>query len=266
MNVEFILFFEYTRYSMKVIITTSLRMDDNLVAKAKQLAEELGIEYLKRNKQSVSSLLKEAEKVLVLYQNKIVLEQRNGQIFFFHPDTAMLRIKAGHDPLLDLIGASKKTILDCTMGLASDSIVLASAGHQVIALESSRLIHFIVSRGLQDFNSSNVLVDCAMRSIQTRWIDSLTYLKEQIDKSVDVIYFDPMFSEEIKESNNLAGLVEMADGSRLSEELLLEAKRVAREKILVKAHFRDSVFEEFGFKRHVRPNQKFHYGEIHLKE
>jgi hypothetical protein len=26
------------------------------------------------------------------------------------------------------------------------------------------------------------------------------------------------------------------------------------------------VFEEFGFKRHVRPNQKFHYGEIRLKE
>ena len=134
------------------------------------------------------------------------------------------------------------------------------------SLESSRLIHFIVSRGLQDFNSSNVLVDCAMRSIQTKWIDSLTYLKEQIDKSVDVIYFDPMFSEEIKESNNLSGLVQMADGSRLSKELLLEAKRVAREKILVKAHFRDSVFEEFGFKRHVRPNQKFHYGEIRLKE
>ena len=158
MNVEFILFFDYTRYSMKVIITTSLRMDDNLVAKAKQLAEDLGIEYLKRNKRSVSSLLKEVEKVLVLYQNKLVLEQRNGQTFFFHPDTAMLRIKAGHDPLLDLIGPSKKTILDCTMGLASDSIVLASAGHQVTSLESSRLIHFIVSRGLQDFNSSNVLV------------------------------------------------------------------------------------------------------------
>lgn len=266
MNVEFILFFEYTRYSMKVIITTSLRMDDNLVSKAKQLAEDLGIEYLKRNKRSVSSLLKEVEKVLVLYQNKLVLEQRNGQTFFFHPDTAMLRIKAGHDPLLDLIGPSKKTILDCTMGLASDSIVLASAGHQVTSLESSRLIHFIVSRGLQDFNSSNVLVDCAMRSIQTKWIDSLTYLKEQIDNSVDVIYFDPMFSEEIKESNNLSGLVQMADGSRLSKELLLEAKRVARKKILVKAHFRDSVFEEFGFKRHVRPNQKFHYGEIRLKE
>ena len=109
-------------------------------------------------------------------------------------------------------------------------------------------------------------MDDARRAIQTKWIDSLTYLKEQIDNSVDVIYFDPMFSAEIKESNNLSGLVQMADGSRLSKELLLEAKRVARKKILVKAHFRDSVFEEFGFKRHVRPNQKFHYGEIRLKE
>ncbi len=41
------------------------------------------------------------------------------------------------------------------MGLGSDSIVLASAGHRVTALESSKLVHFIVSRGLQDFDSGS---------------------------------------------------------------------------------------------------------------
>jgi hypothetical protein len=45
---------------------------------------------------------------------------------------------------------------------------------------------------------------------------------------------------------------------------LREAKRVARKKIIIKAHFRDKVFEIYGFKQFVRPNQKFHYGVIEI--
>ncbi|HEL1619573.1 class I SAM-dependent methyltransferase [Streptococcus suis] len=249
-----------------MIVTTSLGMDEGLVYRARRIANELGIEYKERKKQSVGKMLGTYEAVLVLYKDKLILEQRGGQVLFFHPDTAMLRIKSGRDPLLELLGKEKQSIIDCTMGLGSDSIVLASASHRVTALESSKLVHFIVSRGLQDFDSGLQEVNRAMKSIQTIWTDSLTYLKEQIDKSVDVIYFDPMFSEEIKESQNLSGLAGLADRSRLTEEIVSEAKRVARKKLIIKAHFRDQVFEEFGFIRHVRPNQKFHYGEIILEE
>lgn len=241
-------------------------MDSQLVSLAESIAKELPAIYLPRNKQALSRFFTDVARVLVVYKDRLVLEQVGGQSLFFHPDTAMLRIKAGRDPLLELIGDKPKTILDCTMGLASDSIVLASAGHQVTALESSQLIHFMVSRGLKEFDSGNEAVNQAMRSIEAIWTDSLPYLKNQADKSVDVIYFDPMFSKEIKESDNLDGLKPFANYSALSEEILVEAKRVARRKIIIKAHFRDSVFEEFGFKRHVRPSQKFHYGEIRLKE
>ncbi|HFI0041990.1 TPA: class I SAM-dependent methyltransferase [Streptococcus suis] len=253
---------------MKVIVTTSLGMDEHLVQKAKNLAEELGIAYCDRRKRSVQSILvqTEADAVLVVYQDQLVLEEKTGQRFFFHPDTAMLRIKSGRDPLLELVGEGRQTLLDCTMGLASDSIVLASAGHQVTALESSRLIHFIVSKGLKEFDSGKSEVNQAMKSIQTIWTDSLTYLKDQADQSVDVIYLDPMFSHDITESDNLDGLKPFADYTTLSEEFLSECKRVARKKIIIKAHFRDKVFEEFSFIRHVRPNQKFHYGEIILEE
>ncbi|HEM2823058.1 class I SAM-dependent methyltransferase [Streptococcus suis] len=251
---------------MKIIVTTSLRMNQSLVLRAQKIATLLSLDYQERKKRSVQSFLTEADAVLVVYQSQLVLEEKTGQVLFFHPDTAMLRIKSGRDPLLELLGKEKQSIIDCTMGLGSDSIVLASAGHRVTALESSKLVHFIVSRGLQDFDSGLQEVNRAMKSIQTIWIDSLTYLKGQIDKSVDVVYFDPMFSEEIKESQNLSGLSTLADRSRLTEEVVSEAKRVARKKLIIKAHFRDQVFEEFGFKRHVRPNQKFHYGEIILEE
>ncbi|HEM2825435.1 TPA: class I SAM-dependent methyltransferase [Streptococcus suis] len=249
-----------------MIVTTSLGMDEGLVYRARLIASELGIEYKERKKQSVGKMLGTYEAVLVLYKDKLILEQRGGQVLFFHPDTAMLRIKSGRDPLLELLGKEKQSIIDCTMGLGSDSIVLASADHRVTALESSKLVHFIVSRGLQDFDSGLQEVNRAMKSIQAIWTDSLTYLKGQKDKSVDVIYFDPMFSEEIKESQNLSGLSILADRSRLTEEIVSEAKRVARKKLIIKAYFRDQVFEEFGFKRHIRPNQKFHYGEIILEE
>ncbi|HFI0620953.1 TPA: class I SAM-dependent methyltransferase [Streptococcus suis] len=250
---------------MKVIVTTSLGMDEHLVQKAKNLAEELGLAYCDRRKQAVKVFLKQADAVLVVYQGQLVLEEKNGQRFFFHPDTAILRIKSGRDPLLELLGPDKQTVLDCTMGLASDSIVLASAGHQVTALESSQLIHFMVSRGLKEFDSGNEAVNQAMRSIQPIWTDSLTYLLTQADQSVDVIYVDPMFSQEIKESDNLDGLKPFANYTALYEEFLKECRRVAGRKIIIKAHFRDEVFEKFGFERHVRPNQKFHYGEIILE-
>lgn len=248
---------------MKYIVTTSLRMNEELVAEARQLAEELAIPYQDRQKRSVARLLAEAEAVLVVYRERLVLEQE-GRSLFFHPDTAMLRIKAGRDPLLDLIGKEPQQILDCTMGLATDSIVMACAGHQVLALESSQLIYKLVSRGLQEFDSGHTELNRAMQSIATRWTDSLSFLQEQSDHSFDIIYFDPMFSETIKESANLAGLIDLADYSRLTEELLQEAKRVARKKVILKAHFRDDSFERLGFIRHVRPNQKFHYGEIVL--
>ena len=54
--------------------------------------------------------------------------------------------------------------------------------------------------------------------------------------------------------------VPLANQSRLSPELMAEATRVASKAIIIKGHFRDSVFEDFGFQRQIRPNQKFHYG------
>lgn len=50
-----------------------------------------------------------------------------------------------------------------------------------------------------------------------------------------------MFSETIKESENLNAIKPLANGSRLTREWLDEAKRVGRERIIIKAHFRDSV-------------------------
>ena len=249
-----------------MIITTSSRVTETLENEALELAEDLHLDYVVRNKRSLAKLQEEYGDVLLVTKEGLVLEYANGQSFAFHPDTAMLRIKAPRDPLIELVGPEKRSVLDTTMGLASDSIVLSFAGHEVMALESQPLIHTIVARGLQTFDAGNSAVNQAMRRIQTRCTDSLTFLKSQPDQSVDIIYCDPMFSEVITESENLSGLKPLANYQAFSEDFLAECKRVAREKIILKAHFRDPVFEDFGFTRHIRPYQKFHFGEIVLGE
>ena len=249
-----------------MIITTSSRITEELEEEAVKLSAALHLDYVVRNKRSLAKLQEEYGDVLLVTKEGLVLEYANGQSFAFHPDTAMLRIKAPRDPLMDLVGTEKRSILDTTMGLASDSLVLSFVGHEVTALESQPLIHAIVARGLQTFDTGNPAVNQAMRRIGTRCIDSLTYLKSQPDQSVDIIYCDPMFSEVITESENLSGLKPLANYQAFSEDFLSECKRVAREKIILKAHFRDPVFEDFGFTRHIRPYQKFHFGEIVLGE
>lgn len=249
-----------------MIITTSSRETRELAEEAGKIAELLQIDCIQRNKKSLASLQALYQDVLILSQEGLVLHLENGEKLSFHPDTAILRMKAPRDPLLELIGQEPLTILDTTMGLASDSIVMASQGHQLMALEKSPVIHLIVSRGLATYQTSFTALEKAMRSIKTCCADSLTYLKAQLDQSVDIIYCDPMFSENIAESHNLAGLEQLADYSTLTPAFLAEAKRVARKKIILKAHFRDDSFERFGFQRLVRPNQKFHYGVIELEE
>ena len=249
-----------------MIISTSSRLTDDLEKEALELAAELNLPYVVRNKRSLTKLQEGYGHVLLVTQEGLVLEYENGQSFSFHPDTAMLRMKAPRDPLIELVGPEKCKVLDTTMGLASDAIVLSYAGHQVTALESQPLIHAIVARGLRGFETGNPAINQAMRAIKTICTDSLDYLQAQPDQAYDLIYCDPMFSEVITESDNLAGLKPLANYQAFSEDFLKECRRVARKKIILKGHFRDPVFENFGFTRHIRPYQKFHFGTIELEK
>ncbi len=251
---------------MTIVITTSLGQNPRLIEEALLLSQKTGYPFIERRKQSVKSFLKDYDGVILIYNTKMVLVNQDGSELTFHPDTAMLRLKSSHDALLSLLGTESLEILDTTMGLASDSLVMASAGHKVKALESQPLIHLIVSHGLATYTSGNAALDAAMRSIQTDCCYSLDYLKKQPDQSLDIIYCDPMFTETITESENLSGLKPLANYGPITDEFVSEAKRVAKKKIIIKAHFRDSVFERFGFERQVRSNQKFHYGLINLEE
>lgn len=248
-----------------IIVTTSVKTNLELNGKAQQLADDLRLKYIIRNKETIKQLLSSVDGVLVVYKNKLSYFENDSELFF-HLDTTALKIKnSDNEPLVEIIEEKEQSILDCTMGLAGDSILLSYYGHKVISLEKNNIIHLITTNGLKNYISPNKEINKAMRKIKTHNIDCLDYLKQCPNDNYDIIYFDPMFSHNITESNNLEGILPLANTTFPYEEFVKEAKRVARKKIIVKAHFKDTVFEKYNFTRITRKNTKFHYGFINIK-
>lgn len=246
-----------------IIVTTSVKTTDELIDLAKKHAANLELGFYYRNKKTIKELLKHFDGVLVIYKNKISYFENDHELFF-HLDTTALKLKNNdNEPLTELI-PYPSTVLDCTMGLASDSILLSYYGNKVTALEKNKIIHYIVNNGLKNYSANNNKILSAMRSITTYNIDCIKFLKKCEDNSFDFIYFDPMFSHNIKESTNLSGIEALADFNFPTELFLEEARRVAKNKIIVKAHFKDNIFEKYNFKRLIRKNTKFHYGFIDI--
>ena len=99
-----------------------------------------------------------------------------------------------------------------------------------------------------------------MRRIELKSSLALDFLKTLPDNSYDCVYFDPMFEENISESHGIKGLAGLAVYEPLSEETIHHAYRVARERVVLKDHYRSSRFEQFGFDVQIRKTAKFHFG------
>lgn len=243
----------------KIIVTTNVKNNIFLVEKAKEIAIILDGIYIKRERKTIKELIATYYQVIVVYSDKIEYFDTDTKIYF-HPDTAIVRIKSKNDNLVNIIKESSQSILDLTLGMGRDSIVLSYFGHTVTAIESNKLLSFLVATGLKNYNANDEKLSLAMRSIRVINDDNLNYLKNCNDNSYDIIYLDPMFEYKIKDSNNLKNIEKFTNKSTLTKELFLEMKRVARKKIIIKAHNKDKVFDKFGFYVEKRAGSKFSYG------
>lgn len=251
-----------------MIITTNVnkKQTENLLEdKAKEIAAYFQCRYIERKRLTIKELIDKYKEIIIVYKNKTVYINEKNEELYFHLDTAMLRIKNKTEPLVELIGEGSKKVLDATMGLARDSIVLSYFGYKVTALEENKIIHYIISDGLKNFSSGNSDVDLAMRRVDTFNIISIDFLKNSNDNAYDVIYLDPMFIYKIKDSNNISIFDSLASQKTLDDKLLNEMKRVAKERIIIKAHKADKIFEEYGFSKIERPGTKFFYGYIDVE-
>lgn len=255
-----------------MFVTTAGRTNQQMIEKAMEIADRLAVPYVMRRKKSVHTLQNEnnSECIVVGKERLELFPLGNEQPFFFHPNSAMFRIKrlanGEHDPFADAAQLTKgMTFLDCTLGLASDSIVasyLVGDEGRVTGTEGQKYLAFMVREGLKTWDSEVSYINRAMAGIQVIHSHADAYLKALPDNSVDCVYFDPMFDETILESDGIKALGHLALYDDLNEETIKEALRVTKKRVLLKDHYKSKRFEQYGFNVFHRKTAKFHFGTL----
>ncbi|HEU4963962.1 MAG TPA: class I SAM-dependent methyltransferase [Bacilli bacterium] len=263
-----------TKKNPVLIVTTGHKERYEHVKLAHEYAAELGAAYIQRKDRSLEMLRHDTGADIVLVCTDKAKLSIGDADFFFHPSMANTRIKrlrkGENDIVIDRTGARPgDTVLDCTLGLGSDSIVFAHVvgdSGRVIGTEASPIIATLVRRGLQELVSDIKEVTAAMRRVEVVCADHLTYLRSLPDKSVDIVYFDPMFRKTVEDSVPIEPLRILGDDSPLTEEAIQEAKRVCRRRIVLKERWYSQEFARLGFQLPAkRASGSVHYGWIDVE-
>ncbi|MGE6629688.1 class I SAM-dependent methyltransferase [Bacillus sp. NPDC077027] len=259
-----------------MLITTSFRPNEHTLETAKKLASSLNGEYIARRKQSVRTLAKTRGEVLVVGKERFEWYQENGEKFFFHPSSAMFRVKRllreEKDPLIEAADLKAgDSFLDCTLGLAADAITASVAvgpKGQVMGIEKNVMTALLVHEGLRTWETGLFEADEAMKRICVKCGDSLDVLMTLPDNAFDVVYFDPMFEETIETSASMAPLRQVAEHHFLKEASIKEAIRVAKKRVVLKDHWKSTRFssDTYQFQVIKRKTALFHYGYIQVSE
>ena len=264
-----------------MIITTSPSPSEGLMYRAIHLAKSSGGRFYERRRLPVSELFELSIDglVLILTEKELRLYNKHSDNpdypFTYHPSMAYVKLKGmlngQQEPLITYSQCHKGDfVLDCTAGLASDSLLFSLAvgeSGKVVSLESELPLYTIVSEGLKLYQSPIKEIEAAMRRIQMINESHDSYIKTLPDKSFDIVYFDPMFRQPLHDSQGIKPLRAVANHNPLANETIQEAKRVARKCVLLKEHAGSAEFHRLGFEpigkhQHNKPA----YGIIWCKE
>ncbi|WP_252503305.1 class I SAM-dependent methyltransferase [Sporosarcina sp. Marseille-Q4943] len=252
------------------IITTAGRPDPITYELATIASRELAFPVVERKKRSVLRMQRDYEAdILVAGKERYELFRRGmEQPLFFHPNSAAFRLKrilkGEKDPLIEASSLTEgDTFLDCTLGLASDSIIasfiIGSKG-KCVGLEADPTVAFLTKSGLLKFPTSMEALAASMKRIEVIQSEAVEFLANEPDRSWDVVYIDPMFHAPIEESSNFKPLRQAGVHTSLSARWMEEAFRVCTRRVVVKDRFDSKVFDQFSLQRKIRPNTKFHFG------
>lgn len=241
---------------MSLIVTTAQKPTPAVVQLARDIAARLGVPFVPRERYSLA-VLKEKYgdcDVIVAAAKGPVIHTAAGE-YFFHISMAELRIKnlinGKHDHMVNAMGLrAGMSVLDCTLGLATDAIVasyVAGAAGAVTGLESSPAIALVTGYGLQHFSvDSDVDITDSLRRIQVKNAAYDQYLAALADDSFDIVYFDPMFRNPLYKSSNVNPIRTLANRNPLTPAAIQQACRVARQKVVVKEAAGSGEFARLG--------------------
>lgn len=255
-----------------LIMTTSYDPPEALSAYAKALAAEMNITLVERGRHPISYFRHkfQTRNILVVTAQGLKFMAEGQPDYIFHPSLAQIRCKrwlnGERDTMLACSGAMPGDhVLDCTAGMGSDAIVFAlQAGvqGQVTAVESEFIPYLLAREGMRHYVSDLDELNAAMRRVQLIQAEHLTYMQQLPSKSVDIVYFDPMFRKPVRQSSAMEPLRLIANESPLSPETIQEASRVARKSIVMKEHRNSDEFRRLGFSEVIRTQSNVAYGVI----
>ncbi|WP_236011148.1 class I SAM-dependent methyltransferase [Alicyclobacillus fructus] len=252
---------------MRIVVTTSLRPTPIQVSRASEMATWFGATFVPRGGRSLAQLLQDADAVVVAADPAVIHVRGVEHPLFFHPSMAHQRLKrleqGESDRLIALaeIGPGD-AVVDATIGLGTDALVFAAAvgpEGRMVGIERSPVLYGLL-RAVQAYGSEAHPREARLlQRVHLIHGDHLDWLRSQPDQSVDVVYFDPMFREPVRESTHMRPIRPVAWEASLAREALEEAKRVARRAVIVKERPKSGVFEALGLEPD-RTTGRFAYG------
>ena len=217
---------------LAVTTSSKTRRASGAVSDAEGVAARLGVPFVACAKGTpVTSLLGEYACVLQLRGDGVVLVDAAGASKWSAgmADLRLHRLAAGipqpdHVLLAGEVGPGDE-VLECTLGRGHDALVLESVAARVVAVEKSLPIYAWTSEGLRRRGSRIVCIRA----------DALDVLRACESRAFDCVFFDPMFSKQAHYEAGFAMVRRHGEAAPLDEELIAEARRVARRWVVVKA-------------------------------
>lgn len=239
-----------------LLVTTTLRPTPPAENRAQALAKLLGAPLLPREG-SLEALCRDhgASGVITVGPQRVTYREPERDFeYFYHPSMAKVRLhncrRGRLDPLLKALALTPgDTLLDCTLGRASDALVCAWAlgeTGRIMGLEISPVIAALTLDGLTHYEDPSALLTACLRRIEGHWADYRSYLTCCPDQACEVVYFDPLFHAAVTEAQAMAPLRELANPAPLTAEALAEAVRVARRRVVIKQRRGTPLWRELG--------------------
>lgn len=222
-----------------MVVTTCRHPEAAQTSRAKAVAELCQVPYLERSSFARMTAASGADLFYVVGRKTEAL-RRGSDEFYVHPGMIkMKRADGASHPLVRAVrppGAGPvERLIDGTLGMAGDALHLSTVLKiGVVGLEINPVLASLVRGGLQHMVAGDAWWGASARRVDVRCADNLAYLRELAAHAVDVVYLDPMFESSLGGALGFDVFKGLADHAPLSSQLLTEASRVARCRVVVK--------------------------------
>ncbi len=215
---------------MQIAVTTGYNPSDADRARARELSERFAAPLVQRRAFHALFLAAGATHLYVVGRAHEEVRAPEGACFVQEGLLATKLDEGSRHPFMRALGPCA-SIVDCTLGLANDALHAAVFLRcSVLGVEGSPVIHALLEEGLPRLGASYA----GGRQIQLHHGDAIDVLRGLGDRSHDVVFLDPMMSRPRKSAPSFAVLRAFAVNESPSAELLRQAARVARARVVVK--------------------------------